>query len=239
MRPFESIDNHRLIYNGLEHIEFELCRQPLSYFRIAREAHQILYRSLIEALKGTANIAITGKPKGRREHRYQFGDRPIKEIHKESVAGCNFAWRFSSPVAVDSFFETNVTETSSRSDDFLIPFYDALAMIQTECFVHQFVHSQEIRFTDEEMKLMEWLHEAIRNEYEHFVPKGYSAPIQSLLLASKVALDKALRALFHTNNVLFFDHSIPQKSMRDKFDHILRLTDSHLEVVGKATENPQ
>jgi hypothetical protein len=239
MRSFESIDNHRLIYNGLEHIEFELCRQPASYFRIAREAHQILYRSLVGALKGTANIAVTGKPKGRREHRYQLGNGPIKEIHKESVAGCNFAWRFSDPVVVDSFFQSDVNETSTRSDDFLIPFYDALAMIQTECFVHQFVQSQEVTITDQEMKLMEWLHEAIRNEYEHFVPRGYSAPIENLLLTSKVALEKALASLFHTKNVLFFDHSVPQKLMRDKFDNILRLTDSHLNVGGKATEHSQ
>lgn len=239
MRPFESIDNHRLIYNGLEHIEFELCRQQPSYFRIAREAHQILYRSLVEALKGTANIAVTGKPKGRREHRYQFGNGPIKEIHKESVAGCHFAWRFSDPLVVDSFFPSNAAKTSTKTEDFPIPFYDALAMIQTECFVHQFVHSREVSFTDEEMKLMEWLHESIRNEYEHFVPKGYSAPIQSLLLASMVALDKARRSLFETQNVLFFDHSVPQKSMQEKFGAVLVLTESHGDVGGKATENKE
>jgi hypothetical protein len=237
MRAFESIDNHRLIYNGLQHIEFELCRQQASYFRIAREAHQILYRSLVDALKGTANIAVTGKPKGRREHRYQYGVEPIKEIQKESVAGCNFAWRFSIPVVVDSFFQSNTAEATTDSDDFLIPFYDALAMIQTECFVHQYVHSQEVTFTDEEMKLMEWLHEYIRNKYEHFVPKGYSAPIQSLLLVSKVALNKARQSLFHTQNVHFIDHPISQKLMQDKFVAILKIIESHLDVGDKATEN--
>lgn len=239
MRQFESIDNHKLIYNGLEHIGFELCRQPASYFRIAREAHQILYRCLVEALKGTANIAVTGKPKGHRKHRYQFGDGPIKEIQKESVAGCHYAWRFSNPVIVDGFFESSASETPVKSDDFLIPFYDALAMIQAECFVHQFVHSKEVVFTDEEMRLMEWLHEAIRNEYEHFLPKGYSAPVESLLLASKVAIDKALASLFHTGNVVFFDHSVPQKLMREKFDNILKMMEFHPAVGGKASEDSQ
>ncbi len=232
MESFESIDNHRLIYNGLEHIEFELGRKSTSYFRVAREAHQILYRSLVEALKGTANLAVTGKPRGQREHLYQFSNGPIKEIHKESVPECKFAWRYSSPVIVESFLQSEGNETPSKSDDFLISFYDALAMVQTECFVHQYVHSQEIKLTDEEMKLMEWLHEAIRNEYEHFVPKGYSAPIQDLLLASKVAVGKARVCLFDTNNVLYFVHSVPEETMREKIEKVVTLIDSHLGMVS-------
>ena len=218
MKSFESIDNHRLIFNGLEHVDFELGRQSTCYFRLAREAHQILYRSLIDTLKGSANIAISGKPKGERQHLYQLGNGPIKEIHKESVVGCSKAWRFSRPTVVGSFPERESSEAQYLSEDFLIPFYDALAMVQTECFVHQFVHSQEVRFSDEEMKLMEWLHEAIRNEYEHFIPKGYSAPIHDLLVASKVAVVKARASLFDTNNVLFFDHSVPREIMRNKID---------------------
>lgn len=239
MTSFASIDNHRLIYNGLEHIAFELDRKATSYFRIAREAHQILYRSLVEALKGTANLAVTGKPRRNREHRYQFGDGPIKEIHKESIPECKYAWRFSSPVIVDSFFRNNASPTSSQSDDFLIPFYDALAMVQTECFMHQYVHSQVVQFSNEEMKLMEWFHEAIRNEYEHFVPKGYSAPIQSLLLTSKVALSKARACVFDTNNVLFFDHSIPEETFRDMFDNVLAKIDSHISAFDQASQNSE
>ena len=217
METIESIDNHSLIYNGLEHVEFELDRSSPSYFRVAREAHQLLYRSLIESLKGTANLSVMGKPKGNREHRYQFSNEPIKEIHKESISECRYAWRFSLPVITQSFFNNNEiqrltqSQNSSKSDDFLIPFYDALAKVQAECFMHQYVHSQTVNISDREMMLMEWLHERIRNKYEHFVPKGYSAPIYDLLESTKVALSLTKSCLFDSNNVMYFTHSI-QKS---------------------------
>jgi hypothetical protein len=34
----------------------------------------------------------------------------------------------------------------------------------------QFVHSAVVPVCDEDMKTLEWLHEEIRNEYEHFIP---------------------------------------------------------------------
>ena len=46
----DKIDNIALIENGLIHIRFEMSRDKISYFRIARESHLILYRSMIEAL---------------------------------------------------------------------------------------------------------------------------------------------------------------------------------------------
>lgn len=234
MGLYESIDNPRLICNGLELIEFELGRESTSYFRVAREAHQALYRSLIEALKGTANISVTGKRKGRREYWYRRDDGYIREIHKEPISGCELAWRFSNPAIVGSFPRNDSLPATSNSEDYLISFYDALAMVQTECFAHQYVHSQEVQFTDEEMKLLEWLHENIRNRYEHFVPMSYSAPIRDLLLAAQVAVSKARASVFDSHNVLFFDHSVPEASFRDKFDNVLAMIDSAFDRLDKA-----
>src|SRR5258706_9928002 len=226
MEKYENIDNHSLIYNGLEHIEYELNRSSTSYFRGTREAHQVLYRSLIEALKGTANLTVTGKPRGNREHRYRFDCEPIKKIHKKSISGCRYAWRFSSPTIVQSSDETQESTDAhytSKSEDFLIPFYDALAMIQSECFMLQFVDSQTVDISDQEMGLIEWLHERIRNEYEHFIPKSYSAPIHDLLQATRVSLSKASACLFDSNNVMFYTHSITKSAMETKINNTIKL----------------
>lgn len=258
MNPFEIIDNHLLLYNGLEHLEYELSRSTTSYFRVARETHQVLYRSLVESLKGTANLAVTGKPRGRREHRYQFGNEPIKEIHKQSIPGCKHGWRFSTPTIVQSFFGSDKSGQRSswagrivsfvrnlfrrqkppaKSEDFLIPFHDALAMVQAGCFMHQYVHSQAVSISDREMNLMEWLHERIRNEYEHFIPKGYSAPVNDLLQATKVALAKASACLFESNNVIYYSHSVPKSEMQSMFQRVVALVESHIDkAAGRPTD---
>ncbi len=94
---FESLDNIDLIENSLDHIQFELKRSNIFYFRIGREAHLVLYRSLIEALKGTANLAISGHQSKTRQRIYHLGNNPWKEIHKIEIEGCTKAWRYSNP----------------------------------------------------------------------------------------------------------------------------------------------
>ncbi len=44
----DRITNLRLIENGLLHIQFEFDRDAPSHFRIAREAHLVFYRSMVE-----------------------------------------------------------------------------------------------------------------------------------------------------------------------------------------------
>ncbi len=59
----------------------------------------------------------------------------------------------------------------SPPDDYLRGFYDLLAMIQAPCFMLQYTHSAVVSVSDTEMQLLEWLHEKIRNDFEHFMPK--------------------------------------------------------------------
>ncbi len=224
MASFDIIDNVLLVLNGLDHIEFEFTCPKTSYFRIARESHLVLYRSMIECLKGSANIAVTFKPSGVREHIYQLGDGPIQRIVKQDVPECAKAWRFSSPETVNSFPESR-TQSSEPSEDFLIPFYDALAMIQTECFMQQFIHSDVILVSGDDMATLEWLHESIRNEYEHFVPKLYSAPVVRLLTATRVALTVAKKCLFQSGNVLFFNGT--HDDLKHKFSAVLASAENH------------
>src|SRR6266571_1300264 len=93
----EETDNLQLIENGLLHVAFELGRDEPSYFRLARESHLILYRAMIETLRGSDGSSIVGRPTGDRSTKYQIGDAPWQEIHRVSIPGSSNAWRFSSP----------------------------------------------------------------------------------------------------------------------------------------------
>lgn len=207
METLEEIQNLSLVENGLLHLQFELSRERSSYFRIAREAHLVLYRSMIEALKGSANLAITGRPPKNRSHKYKMGEKPRQEIHRVAIESCNEAWRFSEPEACEKP-GIKVDSNNSRqreAEDYLIGFYDALAMIQTECFMGRFKYGNPIPVSDQDMKTLEWLHEQIRNVYEHFVPKSYSAPVQDLAAAGELCLSLSKKLLFESGSVFFYD----------------------------------
>lgn len=199
MKGLDSIDNVSLIMNGLQHIAFEGSLPASSYFRVAREAHLVLYRSMIEALKGTANLTVTGRLPKHPSFRYQMGPDPWREVHKEPVHGCKKAWRFSAPAPCEQ--PDPSLPRAEEPEDYLIGFYDALAMIQTDCFMGQFVHSKVVPVPDESMATLEWLHERIRNEYEHFVPKYYSSPVVDLVAATDLCLRVAQALLFESGNV--------------------------------------
>jgi hypothetical protein len=205
MSLLESINNLSLIENGLAHIEFELSCKNASMFRVAREFHLILYRSMIQALRGSSNISITGRQSKDRSYWYSYDEIEWRKIHKTPIEGCKYAWRFSAP---KMSYEPPVIDKRNAQltfDEYLIPFYDALAMIQTECFMHKFVDSKEVKLSDREMQLFEWLHEKIRNEYEHFIPKSYSAPLQDLINLSILSLCTSKELLFDSRNVYPFD----------------------------------
>jgi len=203
----EDIGNFILIENNLVHIDFELNREQPSYFRIAKEAHHALYRSMVEALRGTANISITGRRDKDRIYKYKLGNNPWMEIRKTNVAGCKSAWRFSEPIQCDEPQIQNESIEKSAHDDFLIGFFDALAMIQTECFMSKYVHSRPLNVHDNEIAILEWLHEDIRNEFEHFVPKLYTAAVSDLSQASVLCLRLIQELLFESGNVIH--HSSP------------------------------
>ncbi len=105
--------------------------------------------------------------------------------------------------------------------DFLIPYYDALAMIQTECFMSRFVHSKVVSVTDAEMKLLEWLHENVRNEYEHFVPKYYLAPVNDLIECSSICVKLSNELLFKCGNVVPHDNFSQIRDIVEKVEKSL------------------
>lgn len=221
MSVMDKIDNLHLIENGLLHVQFEMSQNKISCFRIAREVHLILYRSMIEALKGSANLAITGRSSKDRSYKYKLGGNSWKEICKIEIAGCEKVWRFSEPKPWQEPY--NLSECGNRKNqksdnNFLIGFYDALAMIQAACFMKKYINSQIVRLENENMKQIEWLHEQIRNEYEHFIPKIYLAPIDDLLHVSGLCVGISKKLIFESGNVIF--HNMAYDSFKQLFQNI-------------------
>jgi hypothetical protein len=58
---------------------------------------------MIEALKGTANLAVTGYRSKDRSYKYKRDNKPWQEIHKVLIKDSKKkgAWRFSQPVPCD------------------------------------------------------------------------------------------------------------------------------------------
>lgn len=212
---WDEIENLTLIENGLSHLLFEFGRAQPSYFRMVREAHLVLYRAMIEALKGSANATVTGRGRKDRRCKYQVGNKPFSEIHRAPVPGCKRAWRYTEPQACEEPSSFALDLEPGEQEQVLVHFYDALAMVQTEPFMGISAMSKAIRVSDKDMATLEWVHERIRNEYEHFIPKLYMAPVASLLRAAYLCISLA-RALLMDSGSVWFD-AIP----RDQIDRLL------------------
>jgi hypothetical protein len=199
---YEEIDNIKLIRNNLRHIRCELDSEEPSSMRLAKESHQLLLRMMVEALRGTANLAITGRPTRDMKRWYRQGDDPWKMIQKQSIEGCNKAWRYSEPVLEPPPpREEQEDSADPPSEDYLLGFYDLLAMIQAPCFMLRYSHSAVVSVPDAEMKLLEWVHGAIRNDSEHFIPRTLLVSSDDCLRVSETCLRLAIELLTASNNV--------------------------------------
>ncbi len=219
---FERVDNLILLANGLEHIHFEIEKKKPFYFRAAKEAHLILYRTMVEALRGTANLTITGKPKDKkRSVSYKSGNEPWCEVHKIEVEGCKKAWRYSEPTELVEIPIMNNSFNSEELSNYLQTFYDLLAKVQSPCFMRHYYHSKPVQIADKEMKLLEWLHEKIRNEFEHFTPKLLSVSIADLIRSLVLCLELSKKILFESGNVIHHkDNSAIKNDMDSLVDEL-------------------
>jgi len=200
----ESISNLTLIDDGVRVIEYQLSRKRPSYFRIARESHLLLLRAMVEALCGSANLGVLGPPKDKiRSVKYRAGNEPWKEIQRESVPNCRYAWRYSAPTPCTPppLPPPGPTALPPR-DAHLLGFYDLLARIQAGCFMCHIFGARPVTVADGELRDLEWLHEQVRNEFEHYVPKGYVVGVPALLGASSIALRLSEWLLYSSGSVL-------------------------------------
>ncbi len=203
LEEYENIDNIELIRNNLRHINAELDSTKPSPMRIAKESHQLLSRMMVEVLRGTSNAPILGRPQKNRRYWYKKGNDPWMVIQKERIEGCCRAWRYSEPASGSPPCNRERRGSNQERNDFLVGFYDLLAMIQAQCFMHRYVHSEVVSVSDTEMHLLEWLHEEIRNDFEHFIPKKLLVCTDDCLRAGELCLRLAMDLLTKSNNVNF------------------------------------
>ncbi len=211
--PYEAINNIVLIQDSIDHIQHELSGKR-NLVRIAVESHQILLRSMVQALRGSNNLAITGRRPKHWEIRYEMGNQPCKVIEEQPIAGCEKAWRFSEPrLSPEPLPRGGVPASDARlMDQHLLGFYDFLAMVQTECRMGLYDMSKPIHVPDSEMRILEWLHEDVRNATEHFVPQSYLIEKQSLLMAIHLCVKYSGQLFFESNTIFLLDKSEPVKS---------------------------
>ena len=200
----QRTQNLDLLRDNLHHLRFELSRANPFWFRVGKEAYHALSRSMVEALRGSANLEITSsrRPRNRRIH-YQLGDTKWNMIEKSAVPGCRLAWRFSAPLPQDPPQEPS--DAGGPADDRLVGFFDLLAMIQATCFMSRLAEARPVALPDAHMRQVEWLHESIRNEFEHFIPKLYGTDLEDLKRSATIALDLSRRLLLESGTVLLLD----------------------------------
>ena len=196
-----AIDNPLLIENNFIHLEFELEQEHRNFLRVVKEAHTVLYRTMIEALRGSANLSITGKSTDSNRVVKSKSDVQWTEIRKKSIPSCKKAWRFSDPKECEEPIMRKDRQSERQFDNYLIGFFDALAMVQTDAFMGQYVFSKAVQVSDEEMKTLEILH-SYKNEFDYYVPKSFLAHKSDIrnLLEPCLRIVKAL--FFESGNIM-------------------------------------
>ncbi len=206
MKGYQKIDSYTLMRDGLKHIMHELSQQKPNLFRIGKEAYRVLCLSMTEALLGGNPDNVTYKMTPKRDkHRtrfYRYGQDPWSIITKQKIEGCISVWRYSQPEECEepTFDDTDTKQNPSERK--LLPFDDMLAMIQTVCCMGRYFHSKPIYISDREMQILDWLHRQVRNEFEHFTPKGYWVCKDSLINSSALALRTAREILHESGTVI-------------------------------------
>lgn len=218
-KELEFVENIQLIENNFNHILYEFESEKPSYFRIALECHNSLLRTMVEVLRGTSNSIVTHKFSDKEKKMvFKVGNKPEALIKKTKVEGCNYAWRFSTPQVIPNFqFNSNVNRDDEDSD-YLLGFYDLLAMIQCDYFMKYYTQAKTIEISDSELADIEWLHQAIRNKYEHFIPKAYGAPITDLLHVSQICIRICKEILINPTNIYFVYEDERFKILIDKIN---------------------
>lgn len=191
---YEVVENLLFIKDNIHHIECELKRNRPSFFRIAKESYSLFYRSMVESLRSKDNSFVSIKFDNNKDE--IIYDNKI--LIKSYVPGCKNVFRLN--------IKTNINNISSsprsiKKKEKLPHYYTLLAMIQNDLFMMRNESSKNIFLADEYMKCFEFLHEKLRNEYEHFLPRAYTIPIVDLIYSSYLCCYFTKKLIYESGNV--------------------------------------
>ncbi len=122
---------------------------------------------------------------------------------------------------IDKNTSTNTKKTSKKQKEKLINFWTALARVQDNYFwMGRYFNSKAVEITDEELHDICWLSEKVRNDLMHFIPKGYSIDILSIINATKVVLKVIYFLVFESFTINFLDYEKSQKRIKEALELI-------------------
>lgn len=184
--------------------------------------HHSLYSFCVSALeKGNyANVLMKGKED---DICVQFDkEKPIKsEIQRFSIKGYKtpafrIIWN-----EIEEFPQLELKKNNKIKKEILIGFWSDLARVQDQKFwMGRLFGQKAVPVNDEELEQIVWLIEKVRNDLAHFIPKGYSIDIYSIIKAIQVILDKIDFLVFQSFSILFIDSNKSQKRIKNTLEKI-------------------
>jgi len=119
----------------------------------------------------------------------------------------------------------------------LIGFWTALARIQDDFFfMGRLSCSKAVKISDPELELICWLTEMVRNDLTHFIPKGYTIGIYSIIEASKVVIRVIEDLVFNSYTILFVDHDKSTDRIKLTVDKIKEILEQELRDIRDSQE---
>jgi len=116
-----------------------------------------------------------------------------------------------------------VKEIDKRTGQFkneLISFPEALKRTQDQKWMHQFTHSQTLTLTTDQKQNIEKLRKDIRNNFEHFTPKGWSIEVSGMPKIVSDATDLIEFLALSSGNPLWDTDSKQEQRIRNAIGKI-------------------
>lgn len=188
--------------------------------------HHSLYSFCISSLKHGNFEQVLSKEYSNGENMYvKFeDDQPKKSkivpffINGYKTPAYRIEWE-----VVDSFPESKQIKKGKKKKEKLISFWTALARVQDDYYwMRRGMHTKAVNINDEELHSICWLSEKVRNDLMHFIPKGYSIDILSIIADSKIFLRIIEFLAIKSYTINFLDFEKSEMRIKKTLDSILR-----------------
>lgn len=215
-------------------IDFLEREDNLKWKWIVFALHHSLYCFCISALeKGNYEIVLH---RGYQEDNKIFIRKGNDTKPKRSKIIPFFLGKYKTPayrIEWDEAEKIPEKKLKPKSTSKLIGFWTALARVQDEYFWMGRLHGQKaLTISDEELEKICWLIEKVRNDLTHFVPKGYSIDILSIIDACQVVLQKIEFLALDSYSINYLNYEQATKRVKDA----LKIINAKLDAERKNIE---
>ncbi|GAB4286654.1 MAG: hypothetical protein Kow0098_02140 [Ignavibacteriaceae bacterium] len=222
-----SIDEKENAIDSLETaLSFLDRKDNLKWKWFVLALHHSLYSFCVSSLEHGNYEQVLSKRYDDDENMYvKFGDdQPRKSkvvpffIKDYKTPAYRIEWE-----VVESFPESKKIKNIKKKKEKLISFWTALARVQDNYYwMRGYAQTRALTITDEELYSICWLSQKVRNDLMHFIPKGYSIDILSIIAASKIFVKIIEYLAVKSYTINFLDYEKSQKRIKETLDSILR-----------------